>query len=193
VSISYRDFYNITAGIYTTFVNKKANKKSYVVNHNEEKRNSIKELTPYNKFYLATKENLVIANLYINFKQSPTSLMDAFKKLAVLDMKEAIKFKNEIINYRKLSNDDINSIMHEETNITLNYMLNKYKLKQIHWFTLYFFIIQNSKEGLNDPLIKNSIINNKVINKIKKLKLYITFSSNGLEEINKLYENKMII
>ncbi len=193
MSIGYNNMYNISAGIFSVFSSKNPNKRLYNVNHSENKREQMKKFFPINKYNDFTKENFILANLYINFKESPSSLNSVFEKLKNLDMKKVYLFKNEIINYRKLISKDVERINNEETGTTLSYMLDEYRMNKIYWFTLYFYALAYSEDCLNHPTIINSRINKKLVENIKKLLLYVSFSPNTKKEMSSLIEDKIAI
>ena len=193
MSIGYGEMYNITAGIFSAFSAKNPTKRVLSVNHSIEKRDKILNIFPDNKYKITTKENFVLYTLYINFKESPSSLMGAIDKLRDLDIKKALKFKNEIINYKKFLKEDIDRIIIEESNVDLNYMLNEYKKNKIHWFTFYFFVEASNEEGASLAEISKSRINKKIVSNIEKLLLYVSFSDKSKILIKGLMEDSIII
>ena len=193
MSIGYNSMYGIAAGIFTAFSSKGKTKRTLSVNHSIEKKENMKILFSVNKYNLDTKENFIVYNLYINFKHSPSSLVGLLDKLRDLDVKEALKFKNEIINYNKFLKDDIDRINLEESSVDINYMLNEYRMKRIYWFTLYFYIETSNEKGASIEEISKSRINEKLIRNIERLLLYVSFSEKTKESVKELIKDRINI
>ena len=193
MSIGFNEMYNVTAGIFSVFSAKEPKKRVLSVNHSIEKRDKMSLIFPSNKYSVATKENFVLYILYINFKESPSSLMGSIDNLRDLDIKKALKFKNEIINYKKFLKEDIDKILIEEDNICLSYMINEYKKNKIHWFTLYFYIEASDEEGSSFKEISKSRINKKLVANIEKLLLYVSFSENSKKMIQEIMKDTIVI
>jgi hypothetical protein len=185
--------YNITAGIFSCFSAKKSDKRVLTVNHSREKRDKMEMLFPVNKYNSSTKENFVLFNLYINFKEGPSSLMSSIEKLRDLDIKKALAFKNEIINYRKFLKEDIDRINIEESVVDVNYMINEYRNNKIHWFTLYFYLESSNEKGASMEELSKSRINGMLIRKIEHLLLYVSFSEDSKKAIKELMQNRIKI
>jgi len=187
MSISYFDMYNTSAGIQLAFTNNKSNKRLLSVSHKEPKRERMKKIFPESKFKSWTKENFIIANLYINFNKSPSSLEGAFEFLADVEDKEVFAFKNEIINYRKFLIEDINRIKVEEgNNPGLDYMIDEYRRNKIKWYTFYFYLIVS---GTDLEKLSKSRLNGYLLKKIKKLLLYVTFSEKSMLMVRELIQD----
>jgi len=193
MSIGYNEMYNVTAGIFTCFSAKKVGKRLLTINHPRKKREKMEKVFPVSKYNLMTKENFVLANLYVNFKETSSSLNGTIDKLRDLDEKKMLKFKNEIINYRKFLNEDIDRINIEESSVSLSYMIDEYRANRIHWFTFYFYIEASGEEGASLEEIGKSRINSVLVRKIQKLLLYVTFSDASKASIKKLMSNRIEI
>lgn len=186
MSLSYNDQYNIAAGCYFAFSNKKCNKRTLSVSHSKQKRDKMKNILHYSKYENWSKENFIVAVLYINFEKKPSSLISLLNELNDLDDKDAMKFKNEIIYYKKFLNDDITNISIEEgNNISYEYMVNKYRKKQIKWYTFYFYLVVSN----NIERVQKSRIDSNLLLSIKKLLLYITFSQDSMMQIKKIMQD----
>lgn len=193
MSIGYDHLYNITAGIHSAFASKKIGKRVLSVNHPRKKRDSIEKIFPTNKYNNTTKENFVLYNLYINFKEGPSSLIGAVDKLRDLEISKAIKFKNEIINYRKFLKEDIDRINIEESTVNLNYMINEYRQNRIKWFTFYFYLEISNEPGASLEELNKSRINSHLIHKIEKLLLYVSFSDKSKNKVKELMSDRIKI
>ena len=193
MSIGFDTMYNITAGIHSAFASKTLGKRTLSVNHSRTKRDQISMLFPSNTYNSTTKENFVLFNLYINFKESPSSLMTAIEKLRDLDVKKALKFKNEIINYRKFLKEDIDRINLEESSISLQYMMDEYRTNKIHWFTFYFYLEVSDEPGATIEELSKSRINGMLIRKIEKLLLYVSFSDESKQTVKQLMQDRIAI
>lgn len=184
--LGYQEQYNILAGIYFTFRNKKANKRQLSVSHGKAKRDKAKLIFPYNRYEEYTRENFIISALYIMFIKKPSSFIAAMQELKELDKKDAMQFKNEIIYYRKFLMDDIERLRIEEgTGIALATIKSKYRKKEIKWFTFYFYV---SVKGVEEAL-QQSRVDNYLYYSIKKLLLYITFSEKSKTQIKMLMQD----
>ena len=189
--LSYSQQYDLVAGIYFAFSNKKANKRTLSVSHGKEKRDNMKLVFPYNHYEGFTKENFIVSVLYIMFTKKPSSLMSAVQDLKELDVKKAMQFKNEIIHYRKYLLDDIERLKIEEgTNIPFSIIKDKYRKNEIKWFTFYFFIIV---KGVNVQELEKSRVDGFLYNNIKKLLLYVTFSEKSIMEVKQLMQDTIQI
>jgi len=193
MSISFKDMYQMCAGIFTTFHNKESNKRSFAVKHSIKKMEQMSYIFPSAKFKLKTRENFILSNLYVNFKEGPSSLVGAIEKLTDLDDKKVIQFKNEIINYRKFLKEDIDRINSEESKVDLDYMVNEYRNNNIKWFTFYFYLEASSDPKASLEELSKSRINKILIQKIEKLLLYVSFSEQSRELIKSLMLERIAI
>jgi hypothetical protein len=196
MSIGYSNLYNITAGIFMAFSNKKVKERVLSVNHPQKKRDKVEKYFPINKYNLSTKENFVLVNLYINFKEGVSSFEGVIQKLNELDGttdKRVLDFKNKIINYRKFLKDDIERIQLEETSIDLDYMISEYRNNKIQWYTFYFYLEALDDTELVIEKLKKSRINGKLIDKIQKLMLYVSFSEKSKNIIKVLMKDSIAI
>jgi hypothetical protein len=182
--LGYQDQYSIVAGIYFAFNSKSKNKKRTLsVTHGKTKRDKMKSVFPYNLYEEWTRENFIIASLYIMFVNKPSSLISAFGCLKDLDEKSVMVFKNEIIYYRKFLKEDIEKIKMMEPNPSYKFMANLYRKNEIRWFTFYFFIVVKNVDI--DKILK-SRIDGFLYNNIKSLLLYVTFSQKSMMEVKEL-------
>jgi len=193
MSIGYSNMYNITAGIFTCFHSKNSKKRMFAVKHPQKKRDDIEKIFPITKYNLKTKEFFILANLYVNFNYGPSSLNASISKLRDLDEKKVLKFKNEIIYYRKYLNDDMDRINAEETNINIDYMTNEYRNNKIKWYTYYFYIIYSKEKKASISELSKSRINGLLVKKIEKLMLYVSFSDKSKQDIKKLFQDRISI
>lgn len=193
MSVGYNTMYNITAGINSAFVSKNVGKRTLSVNHPQAKRDQMEMLFPVNAYNNTTKENFVLYNLYINFKEGPSSFVGAIEKLRDLDIKKALKFKNEIINYKKFLKEDIDRINIEESSVDLNYMIEEYRINKIHWFTFYFYLEASSEPGATMEALDKSRINGMLVRKIQKLLLYVSFSEESKNMVKQLMQDRIKI
>jgi hypothetical protein len=189
--LSYNDQYNILAGIYFTFTNGKSNKRTLSVNHGKAKRDKMKGLFPYKNYELWTKENFIIASLYIMFTNKPSSFITACEMLTELDEKKAMEFKTEIIHYRKFLKEDIEKLILENgTSLNLEIMKSYYRKNTIKWYTFYFYIVVSNQDRNK---IKKSKIDGFLLKNIEKLLLYITFSEKSMMEVKALMQDNIEI
>jgi len=189
--LSYNDQYNILAGIWTVFHNKNPKKRALSVSHGKAKRDKMKKIFPYNQYENYTKENFIISVLYIMFTKKSSSLIATVQELKDLSEKDAMKFKNEIIHYRKYLLDDIERIKIEDgNNIPFETIKEKYRNNEIKWFTFYFYIIV---KGVDIVELENSRIDGFLYNNIKKLLLYVTFSEKSIMEIKQVMQDTIEI
>jgi Fe2+ or Zn2+ uptake regulation protein len=192
MSLSYFEMYNAAAGIYMTFSNTSKNKKRLLtVKHTENKRQKMKSVFPVNKYKLWTKENFIIACLYVNFKKSPSSLYKAIEFLDEIEDSEVHKFKNEILYYKKYVKEDMDHVLITEgTGVSTDFMIKEYRNNNIQWYTLHFFLLAKN-ESLDDYL--SSRVNAKLIRSIKNLLLYITFSDKSVQNMKSLLRSTVEI
>lgn len=189
--LNFNTQYDVISGIYFCFSNKKANKRSLSVSHGKAKRDKMKKIFPYNHYEEYTKENFIVSSLYIMFTKKPSSLMAAVQELKDLNEKSAMKFKNEIIHYRKHLLDDIERLKIEEgTNISFSIIKEKYRKNEIKWFTFYFFTVV---KGIDTKELEKSRIDGFLYNNIKKLLLYVTFSEKSMMEVKTLMQDTIKI
>ena len=187
--LSYNDQYNILAGVYVSF-NSKIDKRTLSVSHKKKKRDSMKAIFPYCTYESWSRENFIVASLYIMFKKSPSSLIKAINFLREIEEKEVQKFKNEIIYYRKFLQEDINKIKLEEPSPSLDFMIKKYTSNQIYWFTFYFYLVVSNTDI--EKLTK-SRVQGILYKKIRKLLLYVTFSQKSMNSIKQLMKDTIAI
>jgi len=188
MGLSYNEQYNICSGIFMAF-NNKSNKRILSVSHGKEKREIMKQIFPYKQYESWTKENFILACLYIMFTKSPSSLNSSYELLVDIEEKNIMKFKNEILYYKKYLIDDINRINIESFDVSLDYIISEYRLGKIKWYTFYFYILVNNEM----EKINKSRINKHLMEKINKLLLYITFSEKSVLEIRKLMKENISI
>jgi len=190
MSISFNDMYNITAGMNTAFTTPKIKRRTLTINHNQKKRDKMKFSFPVSKYEEWTRENFIIANLYVNFNRSSSSISSAMSELSAIDKEQVMGFKNEIIYYRKFLKEDLERIFSEEGNIDLEYMIEEYRTHKIKWFTFYFYLIGT---GQDIEKISRSRINGILIKKIEKMLLYVTFSEKSIIEMRELINSRINI
>lgn len=190
MSLSYDLMYNATAGIQLAFTTKTSSR-LLSVNHRTKKRNQMLKIFPVNTFDTWTKENFILANLYINFTKAPSSLQSTIEFLKDVDEKEVYKFKNEIINYKDFLIQDIKRIKLEEgDNPGIDYMIQEYRNNKIKWYTFYFYLVVS---GSDIEKIQRSRLNGYLIKKIKKLLLYVSFSDKSMMLIKELLKDNIKI
>lgn len=188
MSLSYDEMYNISGGIYVAFKNNKDKSvKTFTINHGQKKRESMKVFFPMG-YETWTRENFIIANLYIQFNNSPSSLISSFETLKNTPKQSIMKFKDEILMYRKYLIEDIERIKLYETKIDANYIINEYVTNKVKWYTFYFYVMYS---GLDIGLIEKSRINKFLLIKIKKLLLYVTFSEKSASLIKTLINDSI--
>ena len=171
-------------GVYFAFNSKAKNKKRTLsVSHGKTKRDKMKAVFPYNRYEEWSKENFILCALYINFIKKPSSLISAFQELKVIDEKDVMTFKNEIIYYRKFLKEDIEKILMNEPNPSYEYMSKAYRKNEIRWYTYYFYIVV---KNINEQDILKSRIDGFLYKNIKSLLLYVTFSEKSMMEVKKL-------
>jgi hypothetical protein len=190
LSLNYSEQYSIGAGIYFAF-NTKNSKRTLSVSHGKAKRDKMKAVFPYKHYEEWSRENFIIASLYIMFIKKPSSLISTFSELKDLDEKEVMKFKNEIIHYRKFLMEDIKMLQIQEGNSPSFEVIKKmYRKNEIKWFTFYFYIIV---KGIDIGELEKSRIDGFLFRNIKKLLLYITFSQKSMMEIKALMKDTIQI
>jgi len=189
--LSYNEQYNIMGGVYFAFNSKSTKaKRTLSVSHGKQKRDKMKAVFPYKQYEEWTKENFVIASLYINFVKKPSSLISAFSELKDLDEKEVMTFKNEIIHYRKFLKEDIEKIKMMEPSPSYEFMADLYRKNEVKWYTFYFFVIV---KNINIDKIMKSRIDGFLFKSIKSLLLYVTFSQKSMMEIQELMKDTIEI
>jgi len=184
--LSFNDQYNIMGGIYFTFNNKKQNKRSLSVSHSQKKRDNMKNIFNYSKYEDWTKENFIVACLYINFIKKPSSFISSFEELNELDKKVAYSFKNEIIHYRKFFREDLEKIKIEEGGLSFEYIRNAYRKNEIKWYTFYFYLLASNQDISK---LEKSRIDAFLYRRITKMLLYITFSQKSIIEMRELIKD----
>jgi len=185
--LSYNDMYNITGGIHTTFRKKEAQKRSLSINHGKAKREKTRDLFPVNKYSETTRENFILACLYVAFNKSPSSLNGFIGYLTDLNMKDVYSFKDHIINYRRYLKKDLEYLYNED--VDFDKIKKLYRDKKIMWYTYYFYVISSD---ISEEQILKSRIDGQLYSKIKKLILYVTFSEKSILKVRE-YLNKNII
>lgn len=190
MSLGYRDMYDIFCGVQLAFT-RKTEKRLLSVAHPQTKRDQMEKIFPVNQFKDWTKENFIIANLYINFYKSPSSFEDGLEFLRDIDNDKVYKFKNEILNYRKFLIEDIQRIKIEEgSNPGLDYMISEYRSNKIKWYTFYFYVIVSNT---NQEQLLRSRLNGFLLKKIKRLLLYVTFSEKSMLMVRELMKDEIQI
>lgn len=190
MGLSYNDQYNIASGIWTSF-SAKNSKRILAVSHKQKKRDSIKSRFPYRTYELWTKSNFIIASLYVCFHRSPSSLNSMYDLLSEIEEIDIMRFKNEIIHYRKFLIEDLERIRIEESNnVSLEYMIQEYRNSKIKWYTFYFFLVVS---GVDISKIERSRINGHLLKKIRKLLLYVTFSEKSMLEVKSIISDTIEI
>jgi hypothetical protein len=170
--LAYNDMYNISWGILTCS-KITSNKRLLSINHSKLKRDKLEPLFPVSKYTEWTRENFIIAVLYLCFNKAPSSIHVLLAQLRELDSKEVFAFKNEIINYRTFLIQDIEKLKVDSEHISTEYMISLYRIGKIKWYTFYFYI---TLSGYDINKILESRVNGYLIKRIKFLLLYITFS-----------------
>jgi len=184
MSMSYKELYNISHGIFLTF-SSSLKKRTLRVNHSEDKRAKVKHLMP-SMFESWTRENFIVANLFVNFKYSPSSFQAALTLLSDerCTKEEIIKFKNDIVNYRKFLKDDLIHLQKlEQLNVPI--MVQEFNNHNIKWFTLYFFLLFS---GCDFEDLKKSRINNRLIKKLETMLLFVSFSKETVLELQQQFK-----
>jgi len=189
MGLGYSEMYNISGGVYFTFNNKKANKRMLSVKHNKEKRDKLSSIFPTSKYQNWTRENFIIACLYINFKLSPSSFISSIEMLKDIEQKEIFNFKNEILQYNLFLKQDLEYLVNVG-NLNLNSVIKEYKLNNIKWYTLYFYILA---EGKMLDILEKTRVSSYLARKIKKLLLYVTFSDKSITKVRTLIKSTINI
>jgi hypothetical protein len=181
--------YNISQGIF--LVNKNQSKQRQLsVGHSEKVRERFKYAFPkrYTNF---TKENFILTCLYINFSKSPSSFDRFLEILKELDFNTSVlPFKNSIVNYKHFIGEDVNYLKSTYGKPTIEQMFTEYSNHKIHFYTLWFYI-RFQVENIDD--YKYSNIQQIIINKVKIILLYITFSEESLAYIKSLFNESSIL
>jgi hypothetical protein len=189
MGLSYNEMYDISAGIYFAFKNN-VSKRILSVSHKQKKREDVQKYFPESKYRDWTRENFIVACLYINYNNSPSSFTKAVGLLQELDKKDVFKFKDEIIYYRKYLDEDLLYIENNLDKITLDGIIKLYKSNKIKWYTFYFYLLA---ANININELKKSRINGYLYKKIEKLLLYITFSEKSILKVKREIVNKINI
>ena len=98
-----------------------------------------------------------------------------------------------LIHYTKFVNEDIEYINSNETHITDKVIIDLYKNKKIRWFTLFFYLNHKYGSVLGSEELKKSRINKKILEKIERLKLYVNFNENKVNNIKELFVQRIKI
>jgi len=188
--IGYNDQYNILAGVFFTFKNKKA-KKTLKVSHGNKKRELIRTRFPYRKYELYSNKEYILTCLFILFEYNPSSFDKAIVLLKDIKRTEVLNFKNSIIYYKKYLKADIEYIMINISNgISFYEITDLFREKKINWFTWYFYLL--IKEISKDEILKSKI-NGVLYLKIEKLLMFISFSDENIELIKEVMKETIII
>jgi len=185
--LSYYEMYDIVGGIWITFSNKRAKKRSLSVNHSEKTRDDVQSYFPERKYKDWTKENFIIANLYVNFNFSPSSMSKAIEHLTNADEKDIFKFKNELMNYNKFLTEDLDRLKVEDITINSENIMEEYRNNKIKWFTFYFFMMYFG----DLEKYEKSRVNGYLIKKIRKMLMFITFSQKSMSRVKLLINDKI--
>lgn len=185
----YKDQYLSFSGIYYAFADN-ANEKILTVSHSSEKINKMSKFYNYRKYSSWTKQNFILLCLYINLKNNVTSqhnMIEILNNISKEDIQNLIKFKKNIINYRREVYKDINYINEVfGGDIKYSVILKEYRQENINWFTLWYYVIIK----LDKEKLLNSRIYKKLLNKIRVITLYINFNEETFKKIiNNIQEN----
>lgn len=174
--LQYSLMYKITSGIFLTFKDPSKLKKQ--ANHSEKTIEKFKKLYPLKFCSEMTKSNFILLNIYINFKERPSSLNNIFDKLNKINKesktyKDFLKFKDSLLNYKHYLIQDIKFLKsQEDLGFDLDKMFQYYKQNKINFYTFYFWIRSQdiSEQDIQSRLIKTEL------KKIRAILQYVTFS-----------------
>jgi len=187
----YGDQYNVLSGVFFAF-HTNSTEKILCVSHPAKKMDTMSKFYSYNKYSSWTKQNYIILCLYLNLNNSILSQHDMIQILNDVtkeDIKNVIKFKESIINYRREAHKDI-QYLNDSFGGDMKYqgILQEYRKGNINWFTLWFYTsIKLDKEKL-----LKSRIHKKLLNKIRVLTLYINFKEETFKEIINTTEENLL-
>lgn len=193
--LNYYEQYHITNGIFYAF-STKAKKRILSTSHSEKKIESFKSRFPYHKYESFTKENFIVLNLYINFKQSPSSVEDVLRHLQDTNFnEEVLGFKKKITQYRELLSAHIEYLMSTYGKPSIQEIFDAYRKKKIEFYTLWFYLYYLGYDLYSDieELKVFSRVQVRELQKIKQLLLYVTFSEKSLVYIKMLLQQSDLI
>lgn len=147
------------------------------VGHSQEVLDKNKKFFPYSKYESYTKENFVLCCLYIMFYKSPSSINSMFSFLKDIDKDEVQAFKNNLLNYKQIIINDVELI---SQNNSIDKVFELYQKNKIQFYSLWWYLKYNN---IDIEKIEESRIRGRLLQKIKSLLLYVTFSEKSLEYI----------
>lgn len=186
--MTYDEMYDVFCGIYNTF-DKSSPKKLLSVNHGRKKRDDMKPMFPYRHYESYSKSVFILASLYVNFKKMPSSLSSAVEELQNVTMLDIQLFKDNIVQYRKYLQDDIQNLITEfGTNISFEQITETYRNGNIQWYTWYFYL---TVSGYDLEKLEKSRINGILYKRIKTLLMFVSFSQDSMLLTKKLMTNNL--
>ncbi len=175
--LTYDEQYDINQGLFMTF-NGNNNKKYYSVRHGKKRRDEMIVMFPHSKWSSYSRDVIILVNLYINFVKMPSSATAAADLLNEVSIKDVYKFKDEIIQYKHYIHEDVESlIIKYGNNVTLAEVTHEYSANAIKWYTYYFYLLSS---GANQEKILKSRVNGILLQRIKNLLLFVSFSQEGM-------------
>lgn len=188
--LNYGIQYDIANGVFLTFRNNLA-KRTLKVSHGNIKRDKLKDLFPYSKYETFTRENFIGTCLYIMYKHYPSSIYKMLEYLVEVKQEDVIIFKNQIMQYKSYVNQDVIYLREKYGDPTLNSVVKELKKGNIKFYTAWFFL-KRTNTNIEEYINQNRI-NGAIVQKIKQLMLFITFSEKALEIIDLLFDESTLL
>jgi len=183
--LNYWTQYNISNGIFLCY-DQKLKMRMLSSKHGESPREKMKNVFPYRKYEGTTKENFVLLSLFIMFTKTPSSFRGFVSEIANADMKEAMKFKQDILQYDNNIKRDVKYLQDKYMDeLTVQKVFREFNAKKIKFYTAWFYLNFCGEDI--EALSKSRIIGH-TIRKLRFVMLYVTFKDESVNKIKSLMD-----
>ncbi len=183
--LSYHQQYGLANGIFITY-DSQLDYRLLHSKHGEKVRDKTKPMFPYQKFERATKENFILACVFIMFFKTPTSYRGLIEELREVDMKEVFEFKNSILYYRDYIIKDVDYISKTYgANVTVQNLLQELSNKNIYFYTMHFFIIFHPEIDIN--VLRKSRVFGHILRKLNFIMKFLTFKDESVSYVKTVF------
>lgn len=183
--LNYWNQYSISNGIYLCY-DQRLTRRTLSSKHGEVVREKMKNVFPYRKHESTTKENFVLLSLYVMFTKTPSSFRSYVSEIANADMKEAMKFKQDILQYDNNIKRDVKYLREKYMDdLNVQNVFNEFNSRKIKFYSAWFYL---NFCGEDIEALSKSRVMGHVIRKLKFIMLYVTFKEESVNKIKTLMD-----
>ena len=184
--LSYHQQYGIANGIFITY-DSQLDGRLLHSKHGEAVRDKAKPMFPHHKFETSTKENFILACVYIMYFNTPTSFRGLVENLREVDLKEVTLFKNSVLQYRENLVRDVDFIREAYgAGVTVQQLLNELSKRKNRFYTMHFFILFHPE--IDIKVLKKSRVFGHIIRKLRFTMKFFTFRDESVDYVKSVFK-----